>query len=257
MKSGEGKLAAYSEGETMKDFDPVFSKIARDYDKYCDIFSLFIHRYWKNVFASIVAKYIVKDCLDLASGTGDIPLRAAKLLQKSNKRAKFIVSDTCAQMLEIAEEKLTCTANDQLEIEFRHLDATNLTSIKSGTCDLISMAFALKIMDRQKAMAEIMRCLKPGGIFLNIDASKIPFGILQKIYLKYMNLVLPLMGQIIANGNRDAYIHLLHGIQEFPGHKELSKEFVQHGFTIVQSRLLSFGIVAIHCVKKPDAAQIA
>lgn len=240
------------EQETMADFDPVFSKIARDYDKYCDIFSIFIHRYWKSKFADRINKYMLNECLDLASGTGDIPFRAAKIIPQKDRAINFIVSDTCEQMLEIAKEKLGPIEYNALRFDYRILDATNLASIKSNSCELISMSFAMKIIDRSKAMTEIMRCLKPGGVFLNIDASKIPIGFMQNLYLKYMNLVLPLMGRIIANGNKDAYIHLLNGISEFPGHKELSKEFVQHGFEVVEEKLLSFGIVAIHCVLKPQ-----
>ena len=55
--------------------DDVFARIAGRYDLLCDLFSFGIHRLWKRGMASAIAKHRGDVLLDLASGTGDIPVR--------------------------------------------------------------------------------------------------------------------------------------------------------------------------------------
>lgn len=126
-----------------------------------------------------------------------------------------------------------------------------MQTIPDNSNQLITMAFAMKIIDRHKAMVEIYRCLKPGGIFINIDASKIPNNFIHQLYLRYMRIVIPMMGRVVANGNKDAYEHLLKGIETFPNASEFSQELVSIGFELVNMKRLTLGIVAIHCVQKP------
>lgn len=217
--------------------DDVFARIAHNYDRYCDYFSLYIQRLWKRTFAREVASY-AGDWLDLASGTGDIPFR---VLQYRPRSGKVLVSDICQPMLEVAKAKFK-----RQDVQYVLLDACALTDIPDESYDVISMAFAMKIIDREKALTEIYRCLKPGGVFLCIEASRIGWSPLHALYLTYMDICLPLMGRIIARGDHSAYDYLLRGIHDFPGGRVLAETMEAKGFNSVSYRPLSFGIVAIH-----------
>lgn len=222
--------------------DDVFARIAGDYDRYCDYFSVYIQRHWKHSFASQVARETGDSLLDLASGTGDIPQRVLK-----QRRFRIAVTDICEPMLNVARRKL----DGQDGVSFRFLDACDMADIADNSFDIITMAFGMKIIDRQRALSEIHRCLKPGGVFLNIDASVIPLPWLQRLYLSYMDTCLPLMGRIIAAGDSSAYRYLLRGIHDFPGGPAFADELRGFGFSDVTFRPLTLGIVAIHRAAKP------
>ncbi len=217
--------------------DDVFARIAGNYDRYCDYFSLYIQRHWKHTFASQVAREAGDSLLDIASGTGDVPQRVLK-----QRCFRIAVTDICEPMLNVARRKL----DGQDGVSFRFLDACDMADIADNSFDIITMAFGMKIIDRHRALAEILRCLKPGGVFLNIDASVIPLPWLQRLYLSYMDTCLPLMGRIIANGDAGAYQYLLKGIHDFPGAAAFADELRGHGFSHVTFRPLTLGIVAIH-----------
>ncbi|OYW78650.1 MAG: hypothetical protein B7Z26_09440 [Asticcacaulis sp. 32-58-5] len=222
--------------------DNVFARIAEDYDRYCDYFSVYIQRLWKRAFAAEVAS-IRGDWLDLASGTGDIP---ARVLKSGVRSGRVDVSDICPPMLDVARKKLT-----PHNAAFSIVDACDMRDIPDNRYDVISMAFGMKIIDRDRALSEIFRCLKPGGVFLNIEASRIGWPPLQAVYLSYMNICLPFMGRIIAKGDPSAYSYLLRGIHDFPDGSEFANILRTKGFEAVNYRPLTLGIVAIHKAQKP------
>ena len=225
--------------------DDVFARIAKDYDRYCDYFSLYIHRLWKRALAAQVTLEKAGDWLDLASGTGDIP---ARVLRRPGHPANVVVSDICQPMLDVARRKLPQTTG----LTYSLLDACDMATIPDNSFNLITMAFAMKIVDRSRALAEIRRCLKPGGVFLCLEASRIGWSPLHRLYLAYMNACLPIMGRLMTHGDPATYNYLLRGIHDFPGAPALADELRTHGFDAVTYRPLSLGIVAIQRAVKPE-----
>lgn len=224
--------------------DDVFGRIARDYDRYCDYFSFYIQRLWKRAFTQAILTHQGYHILDLASGTGDIPLRVKQHPKGSNR---FIeVTDISEPMLEIARQKLS--HHDGFNVSI--VDACAMDHVPDDHYDLITMAFGMKIIDRTQAIKAIMRKLKPSGTFLCIEASQIPFTPLHTAYLAYMRMCLPLMGKLIAHGDSSSYNYLLKGINAFPSAPDFARELEAAGFNNVTFRHLSLGIVAIHQAQK-------
>jgi ubiquinone/menaquinone biosynthesis methyltransferase len=229
--------------------DDVFARIAGDYDRLCDKFSLYIHRLWKRRMAARIAGHATGRILDVASGTGDIPLRVLRRIgRNTGDIERLIVSDICPQMLALAKVKLE---NRAPNLEFLNLDAHDLAGIRSGSIDVYSISFAMKICDRERVLAEAMRVLKPGGLFFCLEASRIPVDVIHRAYLGYMNWCLPLIGRFAANGDASAYEYLLRGVHEFPGQDQFAEELRECGFQEVKYDNLTFGIVAMHQGKKP------
>ncbi|MFT4090652.1 MAG: ubiquinone/menaquinone biosynthesis methyltransferase [Asticcacaulis sp.] len=226
--------------------DDVFGRIARDYDRYCDYFSFYIQRLWKRAFTQAIVSHKGRHILDLASGTGDIPLR---IKRHPNGSDRFIdVTDISSPMLEIAHKKLSHLDGIKVSI----VNACEMDHLPDDHYDLITMAFGMKIIDRTQAIKAIRHKLKPGGVFLCIEASQIPFAPLHKAYLTYMRLCLPIMGRLIANGDSSSYDYLLRGIKAFPSASDLARELEAEGFHKVSFKHLSLGIVAIHQAHKPQ-----
>ena len=231
--------------------DDVFGRIAHRYDLLCDLFSLGIHRLWKRRVAQVIAREPWSQLLDSATGTGDIILRVInhKNLQHHQK---IIASDISPKMLAIAQKRLMA-ANSS--IEFRLLDAHRIPDIPAEIIDLYSISLGLKICERKRVLQEALRVLRPGGRLVVLEASNIPWLWLQRAYLLYMKLCMPVIGWIATGGDSSAYKYLLRGIENFPSAEDFAQELASIGFKEVSFERLSLGIVAIHTARKPDEAQ--
>jgi ubiquinone/menaquinone biosynthesis methyltransferase len=223
--------------------DDVFARIAGRYDRLCDVFSVFAHRLWKARIASRMARERGGVALDVASGTGDIPVR---LLRRNGGPVKILVTDICPQMLAQAEKKLAGAAR----VELRRLDA-HAVDLPDSSVDTYSISFGMKICDRARVVAEAYRVLRPGGVFYCLEAARIPFEPLHQLYLLYMNWCLPLIARIATGGDASAYNYLLRGIHEFPRQAVFAEELRNNGFVDVSYENLTLGIVAIHRGVKP------
>lgn len=223
--------------------DDVFGRIASRYDRLCDVFSVFVHRLWKNRIATLMAQERGAVALDVASGTGDIPVR---LLRKGGGPQRILVTDISAQMLAQARKKLAGAER----VEFRTLDAHAL-DLPDASVDTYSISFGMKICDRARVMSEAMRVLKPGGVFYCLEAARIPFEPLHRAYLLYMDWCLPLIARIATGGDASAYNYLLRGVHDFPRQREFAGELAATGFRDITFENLTLGIVAIHRGVKP------
>ena len=232
--------------------DDVFSRIASRYDLLCDLFSFGIHRIWKRRMARRIAAAQWDNMIDVAAGTGDIALRVIRQLGGATTRS-CVVSDICPAMLDIARRRAGRLAG---AVQFKVLDAHRLTEVASSSVDLYSMSFGMKICDRKRAVAEAWRVLKPGGIFICLEASEIPVRFIHRLYLVYMSLCMPAVGWVATGGDASAYHYLLAGVRSFPGAPQFSDEIRTHGFVDVGHERLSLGIVAIHTARKPQVAGV-
>lgn len=228
--------------------DDVFGRIAARYDLLCDLFSLGIHRHWKRRVADLICREPWNELLDVACGTGDIVSRVLDRGETHHPQ-HIVACDLNLKMLEIARRRIS--QQTQCAVEVRCLDAHNLSGVAPGSVDLYSISLGLKICERHAVLREAMRVLRPGGRLVVLEASNIPVGWLQSAYLRYMSICMPVIGWMATGGDASAYRYLLQGIREFPTAEGLAEELRELGFQEVGFERLSFGIVAIHCGRKP------
>lgn len=232
--------------------DNVFARIADRYDFLCDVFSVYAHRLWKARMAALMAQTPASVILDVASGTGDIPLRLLRRLRErpDSKARRILVTDLCPEMLAIAQRKIGMA---EPGVEYSFVDAHDLASVGANSVDVYSISFGMKICDRRRVVAEAFRVLKPGGVFLCLEAARIPVEWVHQVYLQYMNWCLPLIARVATGGDAGAYDYLLRGIHGFPSPRDFAREIEGHGFSQVSYENLTFGIVALHRGVKPHA----
>ena len=118
--------------------------------------------------------------------------------------------------------------------------------------DFVTIAFGLRnVTDRQAAIDEAYRVLKPGGRFLCLEFSHVQNDLLKSVYDKWSFKVLPLMGKMILNDSF-SYRYLAESIRAFPSKEMLADMFSRSGFVQIRIRTLSGGIACIHSGWKLD-----
>ena len=217
----------------------VFDSVAGRYDLMNDLMSGGVHRLWKKAMIDWMAPQPHQKLVDLAGGTGDISMR---FLHCGGGEA--CITDINHTMLQAGRDRRSlkrlskqlswCVANAEL------------LPFKSQSVDFVTIAFGLRnVTDRQTALNESYRILKPGGRFLCLEFSQVQSQPLAKLYDSWSFNVLPIMGQIIT-GDSDSYRYLAESIRTFPSKEVLADMFAQAGFAQIRVRSMSAGIACIH-----------
>lgn len=218
----------------------VFDSVAPKYDLMNDLMSMGIHRLWKRHAIDTLGLLPHHSVLDLASGTGDLALRMAPLL---NEQGKITLSDINESMLNIGKQRMIDAGH--LRAEYAVANAESLP-FADNSFDRITMAFGLRnVTDKQQALNELHRVLKPNGLLMVVEFSKVIDPLLAKGYDFYSFNVLPHLGQLVAN-DRDSYQYLAESIRMHPDQETLADMFRQAGMVKVSYENLTAGVVAIH-----------
>ncbi|MFO1129899.1 MAG: ubiquinone/menaquinone biosynthesis methyltransferase [Rickettsiales bacterium] len=182
---------------------------------------------------------------DCASGSCDIPILLNNKLNIRNN-LEITCSDINAKMLKYGKQKLDQSYNANI-VKILVADATKLP-IPDKSFNFYTIVFGIRnIAEKEIALQEAFRILKPGGYFFCMEFNKpnYPFSKFYNLYAK----LLPKLGQIIAN-NSYAYQYLSDSIVKFPAPFEFNKMIEDVGFTEVEVHNIYFGLVNIFVAKK-------
>ena len=218
----------------------VFDSVASNYDLMNDVMSFGIHRLWKQYAIDIANVKKGDAILDLASGTGDL----IKLYHKKiGNSGRIVSSDINEAMLD--EGKRNLINSGVLGIEFVQANAEKLP-FENNSFDLVSIAFGLRnVTDKDKALSEMCRVLKPGGVLIVLEFSKTTNPVLEKIYDAYSFNLIPKFGSWFA-GDEDSYQYLAESIRKHPDQETLKQMIMDAGFDMCEYQNLTGGVVAIH-----------
>jgi demethylmenaquinone methyltransferase/2-methoxy-6-polyprenyl-1,4-benzoquinol methylase len=219
----------------------VFDSVAGSYDLMNDLMSLGVHRIWKRDFAANSGVGLGDHVLDLAGGTGDI---AALLSKRVGANGRVVLSDINEAMLNVGRQRL----EDQGivgNLSYAIANAEHLP-FESGEFDAVTIAFGLRnVTDKDAALREMYRVLRPGGKALILEFSKVQPEPLKAIYNAWSFGALPILGKLIAD-DEDSYRYLAESIRQHPPQEELVQMMEDAGFDQARYRNLTGGIVAIH-----------
>ena len=219
----------------------VFESVAGKYDLMNDLMSLGVHRLWKRDFVANSGIRLGHKVLDLAGGTGDI---TALISKRVGKNGSVVLSDINEAMLEIGRQRLEDRGISG-NIVYALANAEKLP-FAEHEFDAVTIAFGLRnVTDKNAALREMFRVLRPGGKALILEFSQVQPELLKKVYDGYSFGVLPVIGKLVA-GDEDSYRYLAESIRQHPPQEELAEMMRAAGFDRVRYRNLTGGIVAIH-----------
>lgn len=221
----------------------MFDTISGNYDNLNRVISFGIDIKWRKKVLQIVAESNPKAILDIATGTGDLAI----LMAQTNAE-KIIGLDISAGMLEvgvkkIADKKLSST------IEMILGDSENML-FEDNSFDAITVAFGVRNFETlEKGLAEILRVLKPNGVFVILETSvpdKTPY---KQGYNFYSKNILPIIGKLFSKDNV-AYGYLSESAAAFPYGEALNNILKKVGFIDVIAMPQTFGVATIYSASK-------
>ena len=221
----------------------MFDNISGNYDNLNRVISFGIDVKWRKKVLQLVAETNPETILDIATGTGDLAI-----LMAQTKAKKIIGLDISAGMLEIGSKKIQ-EKNLSQTIEMVLGDSENMP-FEDNYFDAITVAFGVRNFEHlKKGLTEILRVLKPGGIFVILETSvpdKTPY---KQGYNFYSKNILPLIGKLFSKDNV-AYGYLSESAAAFPYGEALNNILRETGFIMVTAIPQTFGVATIYSASK-------
>ena len=223
----------------------VFDSVSNKYDLMNDLMSVGIHRLWKK--ATIQLSNLKKGdvVLDVAGGTGDLAILFSELV---GIEGSVYLSDINESMLQIGRDKSIDSGSSN--ISSLVADAETLP-FPDASFNCISIAFGIRnVTNKDKALKDFYRCLKPGGRLLVLEFSKPESDLLSNLYDLYSFNVLPHLGQWIAD-DAESYQYLAESIRMHPNQEDFKSLMDDARFKNTAYQNMTGGIVALHSGNKP------
>jgi demethylmenaquinone methyltransferase/2-methoxy-6-polyprenyl-1,4-benzoquinol methylase len=213
----------------------MFDKIAKRYDFLNRLLSARRDQSWRKHLAKRIPFRLDGAMLDVATGTGDVIL-AATVAHPEYK--KFVGVDISANMLELARQKAQ-QRRLQHAVEFLPMSAAAI-NLPSQSFDCVSISFGLRnVVDKDAAISEFFRVLKPGGRLMILEFFAPSGGILHRLFRFYFESVLPRIGALMSD--KDAYTYLPSSVLGFYSLTELLQRLKKQGFKLTETKSFLFG----------------
>jgi len=232
-----------SDHKKKQQVEQMFDNIAPKYDFLNHFLSLGIDKLWRKKAIRILSNFKSDSLLDVATGTGDFAIAAAKL-----KPSKIIGFDLSEQMLNVGRAKAKRLGLDQV-IEFQKGDSEAMP-FQDEHFDAITVAFGVRNFENlESGLKEFVRVLKPEGVVIILEFSKPKYFPMKQLYSFYFFGILPLIGRMVSKDS-SAYSYLPESVMAFPDDQKFLSILRNVGFSRTSQKRLSFGIATIYIAQK-------
>ena len=223
--------------------EQMFDHIAPKYDFLNHLLSLGIDKLWRKKAVRLLKAYRPSRILDVATGTGDFAIAAAKISPD-----EIVGFDLSEQMIRVGEEKVKRLGLEPV-IHFQKGDSEDMP-FDPESFDAITVAFGVRNFENlQKGLSEFKRVLKPGGVAVILEFSKPRHFPFKQLYQFYFFRILPFIGGLVSKDS-PAYSYLPESVMAFPDDQDFLNILRQVGFSKLSQYRLSLGIATIYLAEK-------
>ncbi|MBO3115807.1 bifunctional demethylmenaquinone methyltransferase/2-methoxy-6-polyprenyl-1,4-benzoquinol methylase UbiE [Winogradskyella sp. DF17] len=221
----------------------MFDTISQEYDGLNRVISFGIDVKWRKKVVELIASQNPETILDIATGTGDLAIN----LSTTNAK-KIIGLDISDGMLEVGRQKINAQNLDET-ITMVVGDSEDLP-FEDNSFDAITVAFGIRNFENlEKGLAEILRVLKPNGIFVILETSVPTNPIYRLGYNVYSKFILPVIGRLFSK-DKVAYKYLSESASVFPYGETLNNILRKIGFINVKDHPQTMGVATIYKASK-------
>jgi demethylmenaquinone methyltransferase/2-methoxy-6-polyprenyl-1,4-benzoquinol methylase len=219
----------------------MFDILAPGYDSFTRLFSFGMDQGWKNRLVEEGVRRSVPSprILDLACGTGDLCAR----LSRRTSSPQAIGFDLSPLMLAEAARR------NEPRIHYAICDILQL-ALPAESVDLVSIGYGIRnTHEPDRALREIARVLRPGGILLNLDFYRPANPLWRGLYLGYLSVTGNAAGWL-WHREPSTYGYIAASIRRFLTMNEFEQALTRAGLKVEWRKSHLFGGLGLHVARK-------
>ena len=233
-----------SEGDKGAQVEEMFDNIAPTYDMLNHRLSCDIDKGWRRKAIAQLKPFAPREILDIATGTGDFAILAARMLRPE----RLMGADISEGMMAVGRQKVEREGLGDV-IHFRREDCLQL-SFEDGSFDAVTAAFGIRnFKDLDTCLRELHRVLRPGGHLSIVELSAPMRPPMSWLFKVYSHTLLPLYARLVSKDG-SAYRSLINTIEAFPQGEEMMEILRKAGFEEVQFCRLTLGVCTMYLASK-------
>ena len=233
-------------GEKHEQVEEMFDHIAPTYDVLNHTLSLGTDRGWRRKAMDALGKHRPRHILDVATGTGDFAILAARRL--GTEGLHITGADISEGMMQVGREKVRQLGLEHV-ISFRREDCTQL-SFDDASFDAVTVAYGVRnFQDLDAGLREMCRVLRPGGHLLVVELASPPHFPMKQLFWLYSHVWMPLVGRLVSKDDH-AYRYLPATMEAFPQGEVMEGILLRAGFRSVEWKRFTFGICTMYLAEK-------
>ena len=215
----------------------MFGTVAPRYDLITRLFSYGMDKGWKRLGVDKARLPENAVILDLACGTGDF----SQLVAQKIPGARAVAADITERMLQLARRHgLSDTVCS---------DAGSLP-FADDSFDCVFVGYGLRnFPDLKRAVGEIERVTKPGGLLVSLDFFLPRNPLLRQAYLAYLYLQGAWWG-LVLHGQPRVYTYIPDSLRCFVSIDEFSSLLRRNGYASIDVRSYILGGIGLHWAAK-------
>jgi demethylmenaquinone methyltransferase/2-methoxy-6-polyprenyl-1,4-benzoquinol methylase len=218
----------------------MFASIAGTYDLLNHLLSLRQDHGWRRAAVEAAGVRPGDRVLDVCTGTGDL---AVELARTVGAGGRVVGTDFCEAMVRLGVPKMDGVAApvglgvaDTLRLPFR-----------DDQFDAVTVGFGIRnVADLRAGIREMARVARPGGRVAILEFTQPGNLLFRFVYYVYFLILLPILGNLVSGGKRNAYGYLPRSVLTFPDRERLRRTCEEEGLREVRVLARTFGIITVH-----------